>query len=395
MAMRNLSLEPNDSDFVGLCSVLLPEIQKIVKDRRVSEDSPVRPFLEDILRHDGTLPVLRELTKVTKYPSVRRAHPDRIPSTNLSRALVSTFNKSIEKDEITAQDYVRNKRLNNKNHYPAIQTTNRLSSSYVGATIVVPPPRPIQSVPKTSKKPIPSISEILQMPPLKDRRVYFLKRHETSDVPYLAQTEFPEFITVGEEKFFQMCPFAGFAFDVKRIGIFSDPDDKAIYDPESTRNRKSCIGKAKIIYLANLIDSTYFREIRGSQSSYLTRILCGWSIEKIWLNTRTWVLFVDGKSFEERISSAAELDEVCMLGNFLGANKEATGLLRKWYRNHKLKDHHGNSSITGNSLANKRALQSDILPVEEEQSKRHRGNDYVADDVQNVTSDLGWRHRDD
>lgn len=158
MAMRNLSLEPNDSDFVGLCSVLLPEIQKIVKDRRVSEDSPVRPFLEDILRHDGTLPVLRELTKVTKYPSVRRAHPDRIPSTNLSRALVSTFNKSIEKDEITAQDYVRNKRLNNKNHYPAIQTTNRLSSSYVGATIVVPPPRPIQSVPKTSKKPIPSIS---------------------------------------------------------------------------------------------------------------------------------------------------------------------------------------------------------------------------------------------
>ncbi|TEY49392.1 hypothetical protein BOTCAL_0287g00170 [Botryotinia calthae] len=393
MAMRRLSLEPGDSDFVSLCSVLLPEIQKIVKDRRVLENSPVRPLLEDLLRHDGILPVLRELTKATKYPSVRRAHPSGIPNTKLSRALISTFNKSIEQDEITVQDYVRNKPVSNRNHYPAIQTANRLSSSYVGAT-VVPPPRPIQSVPKTSRNPIPSTSEILQMPPLKDRRIYFLKTHETSDVPYLAQIDFPEFITVGEEKFFQMCPFAGFAFDVKRTGMFSDPYDNAIYDPESTRNRKRCIGKAKIIYLANLIDSTYFREIRGSQSSYVIRILCGWNIEKIWLNTRTWVLFVNGKSFEERISSVAELDEVCMLGNFLGANTEGTGLLRKWYHNHKLKEHHGNSSITGNSLANKRALQSDILPVEEEQSKRHRGNDYVADDVQNVTSDLGWRHRD-
>lgn len=157
MAMRNLSLEPDESDFVDLCSVLLPEIQKIVKDRRVSENSPVRPFLEDILRHDGTLPVLRELTKVTKYPSIRRAHPSEIPSTKLSRALVSTFNKSIEQDETTVQDYVRNKPANNRNYYPAIQTTNRHSSSYP-ATTGLPPPRPIHPVPKTSRKPIPSTS---------------------------------------------------------------------------------------------------------------------------------------------------------------------------------------------------------------------------------------------
>lgn len=50
---------------------------------------------------------------------------------------------------------------------------------------------------------------------------------------------------------------------------------------------------------------------------------------------------------------------------------------------------------TGNSLVNKRALQSGISPVDEAQSKRLRGNDYVADEAQNVTSDLGWRHRDD
>ncbi|KAF5874686.1 uncharacterized protein Bfra_004701 [Botrytis fragariae] len=233
------------------------------------------------------------------------------------------------------------------------------------------------------------------MPPLKDRRIYFLKRHETLDVPYLAQTEFPEFITVGEERFFQMCPFAGFAFNGKRIGMLSDPDDKAIYDPEYTRNKKRCIGKAKIIYLATLIDSTYFHAIRGSQSPYVIRILCGWSIEKIWLNTRTWVLLVDGKSFEERISSEAELDEVCMLGSFFGANIEGIALLWKRYRNHRLKEYHSHSIETGDSLVNKRALRSGLSPVDEAQSKRIRENDYVADEVQNVISDLGWRHRDD
>ncbi|TGO44907.1 hypothetical protein BCON_0445g00010 [Botryotinia convoluta] len=193
--------------------------------------------------------------------------------------------------------------------------------------------------------------DISQMPPLKDRRIYFLERHETLDVPYLTQTELPEFITVGEEKFFQICPFAGFAINVKRIGMFSDPDDNAIYDPEYTRNKKRCISKAKIICLANLIDSTYFHEIRGSQSPYVIRILCGWGIEKIWLNTRTWVLFVDEKSFKERISSEAELDEVCMLGSFLGANTEGTALPRKRHRNHRLKEYHSYSTKTGNDGA--------------------------------------------
>ncbi|KAF7956481.1 hypothetical protein EAE96_003820 [Botrytis aclada] len=394
MNERKLSSEPGDSDLVMLCSFLLPEIQEGVKNRRVSENSPIRPLLEDILRNEGILPVLREFSQATKYPSVRKTHPSRAPNTEFSKAAVSPFNKSIEKDGKIVRDYLQNKPANNSSHYPATQTTSSLPYKYF-APAVVPPPRPSRSVLNTPKKPIPSTSDISQMPRLKDRRIYFLKRHETSDVPYLAQTEFPDFITVGEEKFFQMCPFAGFAFNVKRIGMFSDPDDKAIYDPEFTRSKKKCIGKAKIIYLANLIDSTYFHEIRGSQSPYVIRILCAWSIEKIWLITRTWVLFVDGKSFEERISSEAELDEVCMLGNFLGANTEVTGLLRKRYRNHKLKELHDNSAKTGNCLENKRALQSDTSSVDEASSKKSRGNDYVANDVQNVTSDLGWRHRDD
>ncbi|THV44576.1 hypothetical protein BGAL_0615g00050 [Botrytis galanthina] len=394
MNKRELSSESDDSDLVKLCSFLLPEVQRIVNDRRVSENSPIRPLLEEILRHDGILPVLREFSQAIQYPSVRRTHLSGKLNTEFSRTLVSFFNKSIEDDGKTVRDYLRNKPANNSSHYPVIRSASRPPSKYIGAA-VVPPSRPIKSALSISKKPIPSLLETSQMPPLKDRRIYFLKRHETSDVPYLAQTEFPEFITAGEEKFFQMCPFAGFAFDVKRIGMFSDPDDKAIYDPESTRIKKRCIGKAKIVYLANLIDSTYFHEIRGSQSPHVIRILCGWSIEKIWLNTRTWVLFVDGKSFEERISSEAELDEVCMLGSFLGANTEGTALLRKRYRNHRSKEYNGNSTKTGNSLVNKRALQSGISPVDEAQSKRLRGNDYVADEAQNVTSDLGWRHRDD
>ncbi|KAF7886823.1 uncharacterized protein EAF02_003470 [Botrytis sinoallii] len=394
MNKRKLSSESDDSDLVKLCSFLLPEVQRIVNDRRVSEKSPITPLLEDILRHDGIIPVLREFSKAIQYPSTRKAHSSEVPNTECSRALVSTFNKGIQKDGKIVRDCLRTKPANNSSHYPAIQAASSLPSKYIGFA-VIPPPTPINYVLNTSKKPVPSTLEISQMPPLKDRRIYFLKRHETSDVPYLAQTEFPEFITVGEEKFFQMCPFAGFAFDVKRIGMFSDLDDKAIYDPESTRNKKRCIGKAKIVYLANLIDSTYFHEIRGSQSPYAIRILCGWSIEKIWRNTRTWVLFVDGKSFEERISSEAELDEVCMLGSFLGANTEGTALLRKRYRNHRLKEYHSDSTKTGNSLVNKRALESGISSVDEAHSKRLRGNDYVADEAQNVTSDLGWRHRDD
>ncbi|TGO82131.1 hypothetical protein BPOR_0913g00030 [Botrytis porri] len=346
MNKRKLSSKSDDSDLVNLCSFLLPEVQKIVNDRRVSENSPIRPLLEDILRHDGIIPVPREFSQATQYPSVRRLHPCGLPNTEFSKASVSSLNKSIAEDGKTVRDYLRNKPANNSSRYPVNQTVSRLPSKYIGAA-VIPPPRPIKPVLNTSKKPIPSTSDIPQMPPLKDRRIYFLKRHETSDVPYLAQTEFPEFVTVGEEKFFQMCPFAGFAFNVKRIGMFSDPDDKAIYDPEYTQNKKRCIGKAKIIYLTNLIDSTYFHKIRGSQSPYVIRILCGWSIEKIWLNTRTWVLFVDGKSFEERISSEAELDEVCMLGSFLGANTEETAFLRKRYRNHRLKERHSHSIETG------------------------------------------------
>ncbi|TGO43591.1 hypothetical protein BOTNAR_1825g00010 [Botryotinia narcissicola] len=382
MNKRGLSSGSNDSDLVKLCSFLLPEVQRIVNDRWVSENSPIRPLLEDILRHDGIIPVLREFPQAIQYPSVRRTHPSGESSTEFSRSLVPTFNESIEDDEKTVRDYLGNKPANNGSHYPVIRTASRPPSKYIGAT-VIPPSRPIESDLDTSKKPIPSTSDISQIPPLKDRRIYFLKRHETSDVPYLAQTEFPEFVTVGEEKFFQMCPFAGFAFDVKRIGMFSDPDDKAIFDPESTRNKKRCIGKAKIVYLAKLIDSTYFREIRGSPSPYVIRILCGWSTEKIWLNTRTWVLFVDGKSFEGWISSEAELDEVCMLGSSLGANTEGTAILRKRYRNHRSKEYKINSTTSG------------VSPMDEAQSKRLRGNDYVADEVQNVTSDLGWRHRDD
>ncbi|TGO44908.1 hypothetical protein BCON_0445g00020 [Botryotinia convoluta] len=157
MNKRKLSSESDDSDLVKLCSFLLPEVQKIVNDRRVSENSPIRPLLEDILRHDGIIPVLREFSQAAQYPSVRRAHPSGVPDTEFSRTLVSTSNKSTEEDGKTVRDYLRNKPANNRSHYPVIQAASRLPSKYTGAA-VVPPPRSIKSVLNTSKRPISSTS---------------------------------------------------------------------------------------------------------------------------------------------------------------------------------------------------------------------------------------------
>ncbi|TGO31533.1 hypothetical protein BHYA_0551g00010 [Botrytis hyacinthi] len=155
MNKRELSSESDDSDLVNLCSFLLPDVQRIVNDRRVSESSPIRPLLEDILRLDGIIPVLRKFSQAIQYPSVRRIHPSGESNTEFPRTLVSTFNNSIEDDGKTVRDYLRNKPANNSSHYPVIRQAGRPSSKYIGAA-VVPPSRPIKPVLNTSKKPIPS-----------------------------------------------------------------------------------------------------------------------------------------------------------------------------------------------------------------------------------------------
>lgn len=156
MNKRELSSESDDSDLVNLCSFLLPEVQRIVNDRRVSENSPIRPLLEEILRHDGILPVLREFSQAIQYPSVRRTHLSGKSNTEFSRTLVSFFNKSIQDDGKTVRDYLGNKPANNSSRYPVIRSASRPPSKYIGAA-VVPPSRPIKSVLSISKKPIPSL----------------------------------------------------------------------------------------------------------------------------------------------------------------------------------------------------------------------------------------------
>ncbi|ESZ90620.1 hypothetical protein SBOR_8993 [Sclerotinia borealis F-4128] len=394
MDRKRFVSESDDSDIIKLCSVLLPEIERIVKDRRVPEGSQIRILTRDLLQSDGTISVLRELTQATRFPLDRKTHPKGVASTEVSKALVSLFNQNVQEGNTMVRDVQCYRSTTRGNRHPTDGNAHRRNPKNVGATTFR------RSVTSSASKVVPVKPSFPPILPPPDRRVYFLQGHEKSDMPYLAQSDFPPWVTVCEERLFYICPLIRFAFEAKRIGRLSDPEDRALYDPETTSKRKRCIAQSKIVYLSEFIASSYLRTEDYACYKYNLQILDGWTGEKLWLHTMTWVLFVDDRHYIERIASESALDELCMLGNFLGASKPVTAGLRNSYRVYnvrsKCKGLAGSSDQpdTATSLANKASSQSYLSPADEPARKRIRDNWYVADDVQNDIRDLGWRLRD-
>ncbi|KAJ8064043.1 hypothetical protein OCU04_007884 [Sclerotinia nivalis] len=379
--------KPDDDDIFNLCVMLLPEIQRIVKTGKVPRESTIRQALRGMLRGDGVVPVIRSFATKDYLISYRGAHPESVKANKLTRAVVNLYNEDVQKRDImnfrkpsfpqppksTSGEAQSSGKVTTPNE-PSLNHSNSVKPAPSGTSIAGAAPR--EEFLYTSSKKIP-----IELP-LNERRVYFMKHHETSDIPYLAQNNFPERIVVSEIVVMKECPFVRSAFDSKDTGKFVDSDDTAIYDPAKTANRKRCLRQAKIIYLADLIDSSFGRASKHYDS------LSDWQADKLWKNTKSWVMFLRRDDFSENISCNIELDELCIFGTFLGAKNNAIAALRERYKAHK-----------NRAMAEKLHPRPAMLPAEEPQRKKvsperkTRQNDYAANEAQNDMLGIGWTYR--
>ncbi|TGO72399.1 hypothetical protein BELL_0458g00020 [Botrytis elliptica] len=227
--------------------------------------------------------------------------------------------------------------------------------------------------------------------PLNERIVFIMKEHETSDEPYLTQSDFPEYISISEEVLMRACPFIRAAFSYKDMGKFDDPGDICIYDPAFTAHRKRCVAQRKLVYLSDLVHSSFRGTAKHLHSVYDLKKIDKWTADTFWKHTKSWILFLRGNDFSENISSTAEMDEVCMLAAFLGAKNNATTALRNTYQHQK-----------DRATREKLHPRPQTLLKDEPGRKRSpperavRKSDYVANDTSNeMLGNTGWRSRDD
>ncbi|QSZ29841.1 hypothetical protein DSL72_004359 [Monilinia vaccinii-corymbosi] len=333
--------KPDDRDVIRLCALLLPEMQRIVKSRTVPKDTIVHQALRGILCDPGMVPVLRSLNAQDDV-----VHPEGVRPTKLTKAIVDLYQDDLQR----------------------------------GEAIVLPKPSDEPQFPLRSDR-------IIRRLELSERRVFFMSSHEASDEPYMGQKNFPPCIFVDERVLMGACPFVRSAFTEKYLGNFEDANDIAIYDPDTTACRKRCVAQAKMVYLADLLASSYGRTAGDPQEDLPT--IDGWSPGKLWKNTKSWVRFLRQDTFtEEDISSPEELDELCMFATFLGAKAAAITALRRKYEVDKaraiLERAHPRPEISAPAAPRLRR----------DSPERRRRGDYEANEWENDTSDLGWRRRD-
>lgn len=205
------------------------------------------------------------------------------------------------------------------------------------------------------------------------------------------QDNFPDHIRIPEDVLLKACPFIRSAFGAKDIGRFSDPDDTCLYDPAYTSNRKRCIRQTKLVYIADLISSSYGHTAQHYHSLSDLKRIDSWPKGKLWKHTKSWVMFLRNNDFSERISSNDELDELCMIAAFFGAKNNATTALRNVYQAQK-------ERLTKEKAHPRPALLPQIEPDKKKLSPERvvRQNEYVTNEPWNDMVDTtGWRSRDD
>ncbi|KAM0313856.1 hypothetical protein ACHAO8_005102 [Botrytis cinerea] len=349
--------KPDDGDVYKICVMFLPQMQRIVETGMVPCDGIIQQTLRGFLCGHGIVPVIRELASKDDSEPGERAHPKGTGSSKLTSALVKLFNENALLGE--GVDFCHSLRDPEKEKAMRIEF-------------------------------IPGGSVPVQLP-LKERDVLFIESHETDDRPYLIQDNFPDYIRISEDVLLKACPFIHSAFSAKDIGKFADPDDTCLYDPAYTSNRKRCIRQAKLVYIADLIASSYGRTAQDYHSLSDSKKIDSWPKEKLWKHTKSWVMFLRNNDFSERISSNHELDELCMLAAFFGAKNNATTALRNVYQAQKER-----------LIREKTHPRPVLLPKEEPERKRlspervARQSDYAPSEICNeMLGTTGWRSRDD
>ncbi|KAF5874699.1 uncharacterized protein Bfra_004714sa [Botrytis fragariae] len=269
-------------------------MQRIVETGIVPCDGIVQQTLRGFLCGHGIVPALRELASKDDYEPRARPHPKDTGSKKLTTALVELFKENALLGE--GMDFCHS--LQDPEKEKALR---------------------IEFVPG---------SNVLVQLPLKERDVFFMESQGTDDRPYLTQDNFPDHIGIPEDVLLEACPFIRSAFGAKDIGKFVYPDDTCLYDPAYTSNRKRCIRDTELVYIADLIASSYGRTAQHYHSLSDLKQIDSWPKEKLWEHTKSWAIFLRENHFSERISSNDELDELCMLAAFFEAKNNATTALR-------------------------------------------------------------------
>ncbi|KAF7956470.1 hypothetical protein EAE96_003811 [Botrytis aclada] len=350
-------VKPDDGDVYKICVMFLPQMQKIVETGIVPCGGIVQQTLRGFLCGCGIVPVLRELASRNDYEPGKRPHPKEAGRTRLTTALVELFNENALLGE--GMDFCHSLRD------PEKEKTMRIEF-------------------------VPGSSVPVQLP-LKKRDVFFMESHEAGDRPYLLQDDFPDHIRIPEDVLFKACPFICSAFVSKDIGKFSDPDDTSLYDPAYTSNRKRCIRQTKLVYIADLITSSFGRTAQHYHSLSDFEQIDSWSKEKLWKHTKSWVLFLRQNDFSERVSSNAELDELCMLAAYFGAKNDATTALRNMCQAQK-------ERLIREKTHPRPALQPQAESERKKLSLERavRKSDYVKNKLCNdMVGTTGWHSRDD
>ncbi|TGO83882.1 hypothetical protein BPOR_0579g00010 [Botrytis porri] len=349
--------KPEDGDVYKICLMFLPQMQRIVETGIVPCDGIVQQTLHGFLCGHGIVPVLRELASKDNSKPGKRPHPKNTGSTKLTTALVELFNENALLGE--GIDFCHSLRDPEKEKAMRIEF-------------------------------IPGSNVPVQLP-LKERDVFFMESHETDDRPYLTQNHFPDRIRIPEDVLLKACPFIRSAFGAKDIGKFTDPNDACLYDPAYTSNRKRCIRQTKLVYITDLIASSYGRTAQHYHSLGDLKQIDSWPREKLWKHTKSWVMFLRKNDFSERISSNDELNELCMLAAFLGAKNNATTALRNVYQAQK-------ERLIREKTHPRPALLPQVKPERKKLSPERdvRQSDYVTNEPCNdMVGTTGWRSRDD
>ncbi|THV46049.1 hypothetical protein BGAL_0422g00070 [Botrytis galanthina] len=350
--------KPDHGDVYRICVMFLPQMQRIVETGIVPCDGIVQQTLRGFLCGHGIVPVLRELASKDDSEPGERPHPKATGCTKLTTALVELFNENALLGE--GMDFCHSLRDPEKEKAMRIEF-------------------------------IPGSSNVPVQLPLKERDVFFMESHETDDRPYLMQDNFPDHIRIPEDVLLKACPFIRSAFGAKDIGRFSDPDDTCLYDPAYTSNRKRCIRQTKLVYIADLISSSYGHTAQHYHSLSDLKRIDSWPKEKLWKHTKSWIMFLRNNDFSERISSNDELDELCMLAAFFGAKNNATTALRNVYQAQE-------ERLTKEKAHPRPALLPQIEPDKKKLSPERvvRQNEYVTNEPWNdMVGTTGWRSRDD
>ncbi|TGO47280.1 hypothetical protein BCON_0285g00040 [Botryotinia convoluta] len=173
--------KPNDEDVLGLCKILLPELQEIIKKGVVPHDSILHSVLRNTLCTVGVVPVIRSLTAQDNPESAEMAHPKGITVTKLTTAVVDLFNENIVRRSVI-------------NQLPESSSHSSEPIDDKGRTLAM-----IESQKHMRLEFLVTSTKVPVELPLNERMVFIMKEHETSDEPYLAQSDFPEYISISEE----------------------------------------------------------------------------------------------------------------------------------------------------------------------------------------------------